>query len=97
MALGARSRNVLALILAHDVPVVIGATIGTAAGVAASRVLSGVLFGVSPVDSVGLGGATLFVLCIALAAGVLAGLRGTRVDGDAALRVNERRGPRQIL
>ena len=87
MALGARSRNVLGLILTRTMrPVVIGAAIGIAAGVAASRVLSSVLFGVSPVDPVGLGGATLFVLCVALAAGILAGRHGTRVDPMVTLR-----------
>ena len=87
MALGARSRNVLALILARTMrPVVIGATIGTAAGIGASRVLSSVLFGVSPFDLVGVSGATLFVLCIALTAGILGGRRGTRVDPMMTLR-----------
>jgi predicted permease len=87
MALGARSRDVLAMILARTMrPVVIGAAIGTAAGIGASRVLSSVLFGVSPFDLVGVGGATLFVLCIGLTAGVLGGRRGARVDPMVTLR-----------
>ena len=60
--------------------------IGVAAAVAASDVLSSVLFGVSPVDPIGLGGAALFVLGAALAAGVLAGQRGTRADPVSTLR-----------
>ena len=84
----ARDRaTVLGLILTRTMrPVVIGAAIGIAAGIAASRVLSSILFGVSPVDPVGLGGATLFVSCVALAAGILAGRHGTRVDPMVTLR-----------
>ena len=47
---------------------------------ALSRVLSSVLFGVSPADPIGLGGAALLVLGVALAAGVLAALPATRAD-----------------
>jgi ABC-type antimicrobial peptide transport system permease subunit len=61
-------------------PVVIGAAIGVAAAVAVSGILSSMLFGVSPVDALGLGGTTLLVLVIAIAAGALPARRAARVD-----------------
>ena len=67
-------------------PVVVGAAIGVAAASAMSRVLSSVLFGVSPADPVGLGGAALLVLGVALAAGVMAARPATRADPTATLR-----------
>lgn len=87
MALGASESDVLALMLRRTMrPIVIGAVIGIAAAAATSGVLSSVLFGVSPVDPIGLGGATLFVLAIAFAAGVLAARPATRADPLATLR-----------
>jgi hypothetical protein len=53
---------------------------------AVSRLLTSVLFGVSPVDPIGLGGASLFVMAVALAAGVLAARPAMRSDPLAALR-----------
>jgi ABC-type antimicrobial peptide transport system permease subunit len=87
MALGASARNVLALILQRTMrPVVVGAVIGLVAAVVVSRVLSSVLFGVSPVDAIGLGGAALLVLGVALGAGVLAARPGMRADPMVTLR-----------
>jgi predicted permease len=87
IALGARAHNVLGLIMRQTMrPVVVGALIGLVGAVAMSGILSTVLFGVSPVDPIGLSGATLFVICVALGASILAGRRGTRVDTMATLR-----------
>ena len=87
MALGATARNVLGMVLRQTMrPVVVGAAIGVAAASGMSRILSGVLFGVSPADPVGLGGAALLVLGVALAAGVMAARPATRADPTAALR-----------
>jgi putative ABC transport system permease protein len=87
MALGARARDVLSTILRQAMrPVVIGGVIGIAAAIAVSRVLSSVLFGVSPADPLGLGGAALLVLCVALAAGTMAARPATRADPTATLR-----------
>ena len=87
MALGASARNVLGMILRQTMrPVVVGAVIGVAAASALSRLLSSVLFGVSPADPVGLGGAALLVLGVALAAGVMAARPATRADPTATLR-----------
>jgi ABC-type antimicrobial peptide transport system permease subunit len=87
MALGATVRDVLRTILRQAMrPVVIGGAIGFAAASVMSRVLSSVLFGVSPADPVGLGGAALLVLCVALVAGIMAARPATRADPTATLR-----------
>jgi predicted permease len=87
MALGASARNVLGAILRQTMrPVVIGAVIGVAAASAVSRILSVVLFGVSPVDPIGLGGAALLVLGVAIAAGMMAASPATGADPTATLR-----------
>jgi putative ABC transport system permease protein len=87
LALGARSFDVLAFVLRRTLrPVAIGAVIGVVGAVAVSGVLSAVLFGVSAADPVGIGGAALFVLCVAVAAGALAARRATRVDPAVTLR-----------
>jgi ABC-type antimicrobial peptide transport system permease subunit len=67
-------------------PVVIGAAIGFVAAAAVSRILSSVLFGVSPADPVGLGGAALLVLGVALASGLIAARPATQADPAAVLR-----------
>jgi predicted permease len=87
MALGARARDVLTLVLRQTMrPVLVGAALGVALAVLAGRGLSSVLFGVSATDAVGLGAAIIFVLGIALAAGALAGRRATRVEPVHVLR-----------
>ena len=87
LALGATAWSVLGLILRGTMrPVVVGAVIGVAAASAMSRILSSVLFGVSPADPVGLGGAALLVLGVALASGVMAARLATRADPTATLR-----------
>ena len=90
LALGASARGVLGLILRQTMrPVVVGALIGVAAASAVSRILTSVLFGVSPVDPVGLGGAALLVLGVAVAAAVMAVRPATRADPIAALRYEQ--------
>jgi predicted permease len=87
MALGAGAPDLLGMMLRRTMrPVVIGAVIGVVAAVALSRVLSSVLFGVSPADPLGLGGAALLVLGVALAAGALAALPAMRAHPTVALR-----------
>jgi putative ABC transport system permease protein len=87
LALGATARNVLTLILRQTMrPVIVGAAIGVVAASAISRILSSVLFGVSPVDPIGLGGAALLVLGVALTAGVMAARPATGADPTVTLR-----------
>jgi predicted permease len=81
MALGAKARDVVGLILRRTMrPVAIGAVIGVAAALAVSGILSNVLFGVSPVDAVGIGIAVSFVLGVGLVAGLLPARRAAHVD-----------------
>jgi hypothetical protein len=87
LALGATANGVLGLVLRQTMrPVIAGAIIGVAAASAMSSILSSVLFGVSPADPVGLGGAALLVIGVALAAGVIAARPATRADPTATLR-----------
>lgn len=87
MALGATARDVLATILRQAMrPVVLGGAIGIVLAVGVSRVLSSVLFGVSPADPIGLGASALLVICVALAAGMIAARPATRTDPTATLR-----------
>ena len=86
MALGATTRNVLTMVLRQTMrPVVVGALIGVAAAIGISRILSSVLFGVSPADPIGLGGAALLVLGVALTAGVMAARPATGADPTVTL------------
>jgi predicted permease len=87
VALGAEAPKVLGLVLRRTLrPVVVGAVLGIAGGVAVSGVLSSMLFGVSPVDALGLVGAVLFVLCVALSSAGAVARRAARVDPMVALR-----------
>jgi predicted permease len=87
IALGAGTGDVLGHVLGRTMrPIVVGASIGLVAAIGVSRVLSSVLFGVSPLDPIGIGAATLLVLGVALAAGVLPGRRAARTQPVAALR-----------
>jgi ABC-type antimicrobial peptide transport system permease subunit len=67
-------------------PVVVGAALGVAGAVAVSDLLSSVLFGVSPVDTWGLGAGIVLVLSVALIAAGLAARRSMTVDPIVALR-----------
>jgi hypothetical protein len=87
MALGAQARDLLSMIFRRTMrPVLIGAVVGIVAAGALARVLSSVLFGVSPADPLGLGGAALLVLGVALAAGMLAAAPATRALPTVTLR-----------
>jgi predicted permease len=87
MALGATAQNVLGMIVGQTSrPVMIGAVIGVAAAAALSRVLSSVLFGISPADPIGVGGATLLVLGVALSTSVIAAWPAMHGNPTTALR-----------
>jgi predicted permease len=87
MAIGARPRNVLSLIMLQGMrQVLLGLAIGAFFAFALTRAIASSLFGVSPQDPLAFA-ATVFVLLAiaALACGVPA-LRATRVDPLEALR-----------
>ena len=87
LALGASARNVFTLILGQSMrPVIVGSSLGIAMAVAMSSVLSSVLVGVSTADPVGLGGAALLVLGVALLSAAVAARPAVRADPTMTLR-----------
>ena len=88
MALGAREREVVALVLRQGmVPAVGGAVLGGALGLAAARYAAGLLYGVGPGDPAAFVAAGATLLAVTLAAALIPALRATRVDPMRALRV----------
>jgi len=87
MALGARSADVLALVVREAMSVVlVGLAMGIAGGLVLSRFLASELFGVTPDDPVTFAGVTIVLAGVALAASYLPAHRATRVDPMVALR-----------
>ena len=88
MALGAREREVLALVLRQGmVPAVGGAVLGGVLAFGAARYAAGLLYGVGPGDPAAFVAAGGTLLAVTLAAALLPALRATRVDPMTALRV----------
>jgi putative ABC transport system permease protein len=87
IALGARKRDVLALVFRRAIGITLA---GVVAGVAASSVLARVLgdlvFGVAPTDAATFAGVALLLAAVALVASYIPARRATRVDPIAALR-----------
>jgi hypothetical protein len=87
IALGARGRDVLAMVLEGSLrPVLIGLALGSVVSLAGTRALVGLLYGVAPGDPVTLASVVLLLLVVATAASLGPALRASRVDPQAALR-----------
>jgi len=87
MALGARSREVLSLILREALLLVlVGVVVGLPVVYASTRFASTLLFGLTPTDPLSLAGAALLLFAVALVAGYLPARRATKVDPLVALR-----------
>lgn len=87
MALGARVGAILGLVLIENVAsIVLGLIIGIGLSVAFTRMVSSFLFGISPVDIVAFGAASVLLLLVGTAAALIPALRATRVDPVIALR-----------
>jgi len=87
IALGARSIDVIGLIIRQAMrPVVAGSVVGIAACAAVSRILVHVLFGVSAWDAVAFAGVPFALAIVALFASYLPARRAVRVDPMVALR-----------
>jgi predicted permease len=87
MALGAKTRNVLTLILKEAVLlVIVGLAVGIPLALYAARFASSLLFDLSPSDPVSLSIAGAVLLVVALVAGYVPARRATKVDPLVALR-----------
>lgn len=87
MALGARSFNVLSMIVRQAFMMIgVGLAIGLAGALALTRVLAKFLFGIVPEDPVTFGGVLVLLAFVALAACVFAGRRALEIDPVSAMR-----------
>ena len=87
MALGARPRHVLWLVLKQGMTLVgVGLVIGLGCGFVATRLIAGLLYGVSALDPLTFLCTPLLLAFVALLAGYLPARRAARVDPLTALR-----------
>lgn len=87
LALGARRRDVLRLVLGDGMrPVAAGMAAGLVLAVGATRLLTAFLFGVSPLDAVTFAGGAAVLAAVALAASYLPARRAAATDPVRALR-----------
>jgi putative ABC transport system permease protein len=87
MALGAKRRDVLRLVLTRALRIVVaGLIIGLAGSAGVTRVLQTFLFGVTPTDPIVFTIVTLLLMAVGLMAAWLPARRAARIDPWAALR-----------
>ena len=87
MALGARHRDVVAMVMKESMTMVAaGLAIGVAAAFAAGRLVSTLLFGLAATDPLTIAIATALMTAVAAAAGYLPARRAAAVDPMVALR-----------
>jgi predicted permease len=87
IALGARRRDILHLVLGQGIRMAVaGVAVGTAAALALTRLMSNQLFGVSAHDPLTFAGVALLLLLVAMIACYFPARRAIRVDPMVALR-----------
>ncbi len=88
MALGARTLDVLRLVVSGNmVWVLVGLAAGLAGSAALTRLLGGLLYGVRPLDPAVLSGVSVLLAAVALFASYLPARRAAKIDPMAALRI----------
>jgi ABC-type antimicrobial peptide transport system permease subunit len=87
MALGAASGSVLRLVTRQSiVPVLVGCALGGVGAVIVGSLIRSRLYGVSPMDPVAFGGATLLLVLTMLAASMVPAHRAAQIDPIKVLR-----------
>jgi predicted permease len=87
VALGARPRDVLAMVLGQGLcPVLIGTVIGIAGSLAVTRAMQSLLFEVTPTDPLTFAAVAALLIAVALLASYIPARRATKVDPMVALR-----------
>jgi predicted permease len=86
MALGAKSRDVVLMILRQGMLMTLaGLVVGTVAAIAVTRLASRALIDVSATDPIVFGGAAIFLSAVAMLACFVPARRATRIDPNVAL------------
>jgi ABC-type antimicrobial peptide transport system permease subunit len=89
IALGARSRGILARVLVRSFALSgVGALVGLAIAAVGSRAIAGMLYGVSPTDPATYALTVAFVLLVALLTAAAPALRAARTDPLQAIRTD---------
>ena len=87
MALGARARDVVAMLMMQSVkPIAIGVILGIAGGFGLSRALNSLFWRITTVEPTVIGAIAVVMLIVALVAAWVPVQRVTRIDPQAALR-----------
>jgi putative ABC transport system permease protein len=87
MALGARRREVLLLVVGQGAKLALaGVAIGIVGGLMLTRLMSKLLFGVQATDPLTYGAVAVLLMLVALAACFIPAVRAMRVDPMVALR-----------
>jgi putative ABC transport system permease protein len=89
VALGARRGDIVRLVVGQAVAMTaVGVGIGVLLALWGGKSLSAMLYGVGPRDPLALGGASIFLLAVALLAALAPALRASRIDPTIAMRAD---------